>query len=71
MPVADARICGRWRIVKLRAFLDQELIGNAGEPTPDCAAAFRELEAIYHAEAGESAVSPPVPGRHRIDTSSA
>jgi len=61
----------RWRIVKLRAFLDKELIGNAGEPTPDCEAAFRELEAIYHAEEGESPVSPPIPGRKRIDTSSA
>jgi hypothetical protein len=55
----------RWRIVKLRAFLDRELLGNEGDPTPECEQAFRELEAIYHAEAGEWAVSPPVPGRKR------
>lgn len=60
----------RWRIVKLRAFLDKELIGNEGEPTPECEAAFRELEAIFHAEAGEGAVAPPVPGRKRVNTSS-
>lgn len=59
----------RWRIVKLRAFLDRELIGNEGDPTPECEQAFRELEAIYHAENGEASVSPPVPGRSHMDTS--
>ncbi|NQT93493.1 MAG: hypothetical protein HQ559_12095 [Lentisphaerae bacterium] len=61
----------RWRIVRLRAFLDRELLGNGGDPTPACADAFRELESLYFAQDGEATVSPPVPGRDRRDTSAA
>ncbi len=83
MP-AWARQAWRWRIIKLRALLDRELISNGGAPraaavdgadaraggSDVCADAFRELEAIFHAAAGEAVVSPPVPARPRRDTSS-
>ncbi len=70
MP-AWARQSWRWKIVRHRAFLDRELIGNGGVPTPVCADVFRELESLYFAQHGETTVSPPVLSRHPVDTSAA
>ncbi len=70
MP-AWARQSWRWQIIRHRAFLDRELIGNGGAPTPACAAVFEKLESLYFARNGETAVSPPVQGRVRRDTSAA
>lgn len=46
---AWARNSWRWRIIYLRALLDNEFNQNGGRPTPRAEAAFRELVGIYHA----------------------
>jgi hypothetical protein len=65
LEAADARLPEparrgwRWRILLLRAVIDAELAARDGRPGPECAAAFRELTRIYHAEHAEGAVHPP------------
>jgi len=44
-----ARNSWRWRIIYLRALLDNEFNKNGDRPTPPAEAAFRELVGIYHA----------------------
>ena len=49
----------RWRILYLRALLDNELSRNNGRPSAPCEEAFDELTRIYHAENSEPTVRPP------------
>ncbi|NLL82678.1 MAG: hypothetical protein GX230_00350 [Lentisphaerae bacterium] len=58
MP-AWGRESWRWRIVKLRALLDAEMLHNGGAPTAACAVALRELEEIYYAAGADMTVTPP------------
>ncbi len=56
---AAARAAWRWRILMLRAMLDEELLRSGGRPTATSEACFDELTAIYHAGEAEWMVSPP------------
>lgn len=58
---AHARRSWRWRILKLRAFVDYELFRTHGRPTPKLDAAFEELAHTFHTVAGkaEPFVMPP------------
>lgn len=53
------RTAWRWRILMLRALLDEELHRSQGRPTPQSDVYFEELTRIYHADNAESLVSPP------------
>lgn len=55
----QARASWRWRILYLRAALDQELCASGGRPTPRADACFEELTRIYHAENADFTVAPP------------
>lgn len=55
---AAARSAWRWRILFLRALLDEELSRSGGRPTTESDAFFAELTRIYHAENAELIVSP-------------
>ncbi len=48
----------RWRILFLRALLDDCLARSRGRPTPEAEAYFDELIAIFHAKNAELTVSP-------------
>jgi len=54
-----ARTSWRWRILLLRARIDDELFRSGGRPTPRCEEAFAELRELYHAERAEPHVAPP------------
>jgi len=49
----------RWRIVYLRAKIDEELVRSDYYLTETCDTYFNELTAIYHAPDAEYAVAPP------------
>ena len=40
----------RWRVLRLRAQVDRDLLAHGGRPTAASHAAFEELVTIYHAE---------------------
>ena len=54
----EARKAWRWRILYLRALLDEELCRSGGRPTEGSDGYFEELTRIYHAEQAELGVSP-------------
>jgi hypothetical protein len=54
-----ARRSWRWRILRLRATLDQELRKTGGRPSEASEAAFEELTSIYAADRAEPPVAPP------------
>jgi hypothetical protein len=56
---AGARRAWRWRVLWLRASLDEELLRSDGRPTDRSEGYFDELAAIYHAESAEQPVLPP------------
>ncbi len=57
----------RWRILRLRAELDAELLASNGAATKKSEEHFGELTSIYHAENAEAAVAPPsVAGLERL-----
>jgi hypothetical protein len=56
MPAA-ARTGWRWRILFLRALLDEELHRSGGRPTATSEKYFAELREIYHAENAELSVA--------------
>ncbi len=58
LPV-EKRTAWRWRILMVRALLDEELHRSEGRPTPQSDIYFDELSQIYHADDAESIVSPP------------
>ncbi len=49
----------RWRIVYLRAVIDNELVRNDFRVTQKCADAFKELTTIYHCENSWDMIKPP------------
>ncbi len=53
------RTAWRWRILWLRAALDEELFKSKGRPTARSDAYFAELRRIYHADKAEWVVSAP------------
>jgi len=53
------RTSWRWRILLLRALVDEQRYGNRGVPTEACEAAFEELTRIYHAQGALRIVAPP------------
>ena len=55
---ATARQSWRFRILYLRALLDEALYESRGRPTDASDACFQELVRIYHAEQAEFLVSP-------------
>ena len=55
---ALARQAWRWRIIYLRALLDEELHRSGGRPTKLSDEYFEELTRIYHGEQAEWIVSP-------------
>ena len=55
---APARQAWRWRIIYLRALLDEELHRSGGRPTKLSDEYFEELTRIYHGEQAEWVVSP-------------
>lgn len=55
---AAARTAWRWRILFLRALLDEELQRSGGRPTKLSDEYFDELTAIYHGEHAELVVAP-------------
>ncbi|MCG3147452.1 MAG: hypothetical protein PCFJNLEI_00892 [Verrucomicrobiae bacterium] len=55
---AAARTAWRWRILFLRALLDEELLRSGGKPTNVADGYFAELTRIYHADNAEWLVSP-------------
>lgn len=54
------RTSWRWRIIRLRAFIDAELVRNDFFISDRCEAAFQELDALYHTEQAIEGVRPPV-----------
>jgi len=54
-----ARSSWRWRILYLRALIDNELYKNDGVPTPKCDEAFDELTRIYYADEAVLNLKPP------------
>lgn len=54
-----ARKSWRWRVLLLRALLDDELQRSGGRPTAASDGYFAELARIYHADRAESPVAPP------------
>jgi len=65
MSAVDARLPlhirsgWRWRIMLLRALIDDELFRNRGVPTPTLEPWFKELVRIYHAQHADYVVHPP------------
>jgi hypothetical protein len=55
---ARARASWRWRILYLRALIDDELVKNDFRVSPRCEQALQELTKIYHAQTAIWAVSP-------------
>lgn len=55
----ERRCCWRWRQIALRALIDAELASSEGAGTPASEAAFEELTALYHEQAGDHYVAPP------------
>jgi hypothetical protein len=53
------RAAWRWRVLWLRAALDEELFTSKGRPTARSDAYFAELRRIYHADKAEWIVSAP------------
>ena len=53
------RTSWRWRLVRVRALVDAELARNDFRVSETCAAAFRELTDMYHAEHARDVVKPP------------
>jgi len=53
------RMSWRWRILYLRALLDDELSRNQEVKTDRCEEALEELTRIYHAQKAEFLVQPP------------
>jgi hypothetical protein len=49
----------RWRLLSIRALVDRELVNNGFRVSAACAAAFRELTAMYHAERARWMLAPP------------
>jgi hypothetical protein len=56
---ARARASWRWRILYLRALIDDELVKNDFRVSPRCEQALQELTKIYYAQRAIWAVSPP------------
>jgi hypothetical protein len=56
---ARARAGWRWRVLRARADLDEELHRSGGRATPRSEDLFRELSRTYHAERATPAVAPP------------
>jgi hypothetical protein len=54
-----ARASWRWRILYLRALIDDELVKNDFRVSPRCEEAFQELTNIYNAQRADMDVSPP------------
>ena len=54
-----ARTSWRWRILYLRALIDNELVKNDYRVSPRCEEALEELTKIYYAQNAYMAVSPP------------
>ena len=54
-----ARASWRWRILYLRALIDDELVKNNFRVSPRCEEALQELTNIYYAQRADLAVSPP------------
>ena len=54
-----ARASWRWRILYLRALIDDELVKNNFRVSPRCEQALQELTKIYYAQRAIMAVSPP------------
>jgi len=54
-----ARVAWRWRILYLRALIDNELVENDGRVSDRCERALSELTAMYHAEKAAYWVAPP------------
>jgi hypothetical protein len=52
------RASWRWRILYLRALVDDELVKNDFRVSPRCEQALQELTKIYHAQKAILAVSP-------------
>jgi hypothetical protein len=65
MQAADARLAPRrraawrWRVLYLRALVDDELARSAGVVSARCEEAFAELARIYHADRAAYVVAPP------------
>jgi hypothetical protein len=57
---APARRAWRWRILAIRAALDDELARSGGRATPASQALFREVTDIYHAAHAEPYLAPPL-----------
>jgi hypothetical protein len=57
----ERRSSWRWRILYLRAFIDDQLVRNNFYVSPECERAFSELVTIYHAQKAVWAVTPPTP----------
>jgi hypothetical protein len=55
---ARARTSWRWRILYLRALIDDELVNNDFRVSPRCEQAAEELTKIYYAQKAVLAVSP-------------
>jgi hypothetical protein len=53
-----ARASWRWRILYLRALIDDELVNNDSQVSPRCEQAAEELTKIYYAQKAALAVSP-------------
>jgi hypothetical protein len=53
------RTAWRWRVLWLRAALDEEIQRSAGRPTTNSEAYFDELAAIYHTSESHWYVTPP------------
>ncbi|MHB1357773.1 MAG: hypothetical protein ACYCZF_17530, partial [Anaerolineae bacterium] len=62
----ERRCCWRWRQIALRALIDAELVALDGTGTRASEAAFEELTALYHEEAGDHYVAPPT--KHVLNT---
>jgi hypothetical protein len=61
----QARAAWRWRILYLRALIDNELALHHFDVSPACEAAFEELTTLYSAQHAEDWVAPPT---HRLRT---
>jgi predicted esterase len=53
------RASWRWRLVYLRALIDSELAKHEFRVSEKCAAAFKELTEIYHAQHARDMIMPP------------
>ena len=57
---SEARASWRWRIIYLRAKIDDELSSNGFAETKACREAYGELIEIYHAQNADPWVRPPL-----------